>query len=140
MKRPEGRPTKYNNDRVNQVSSYLSDCKENRKTIPTIEGLAEYMFVNVDTINEWRDRHPEFSVAIKAILEKQKNKLMIDGLYGGKEVNATMAIFLLKANHGMMETEKKVLAQEGVFNVNIDGLIGLSKTTGKTEDSSPETI
>lgn len=28
---------------------------------------------------------------------------MDDGMYGGKEVNAGMAIFLLKANHGMKE-------------------------------------
>ena len=28
---------------------------------------------------------------------------MNDGMYGGKEVNAAMAIFLLKANHGLSD-------------------------------------
>jgi hypothetical protein len=30
---------------------------------------------------------------------------MDDGMYGGKEVNAGMAVFLLKANHGMKDDQ-----------------------------------
>ena len=36
-------------------------------------------------------------------MSKQKQQLIDDGLYGGKKVNAAMAIFLLKANHGMSD-------------------------------------
>ena len=30
---------------------------------------------------------------------------MSDGMYGGREINQAMAIFLLKCNHGMKESE-----------------------------------
>lgn len=108
-----GRPTGYNDDRVSQVRSYLSECGREQTQLPTIEGLAEYMFINPDTIYEWRDKHPEFSEAIKGLLAKQKAQLMNDGMYGGKEVNSTMAIFLLKVNHGMIETEKQLIETKG---------------------------
>lgn len=107
-----GRPTTYNDNRINEVKSYLALCGRENAELPTIEGLAGHMDVNPDTIYEWREKHLEFSEAIKGLLGKQKNQLMNDGMYGGKEVNSTMAIFLLKCNHGMIETEKKIV--EGV--------------------------
>jgi hypothetical protein len=44
---------------------------------------------------------------------------MTDGLYGGREVNASMAIFLLKAIHGLKENEPSTLIQ-----VNIKPILG----------------
>jgi len=35
-------------------------------------------------------------------------------MYGGKEVNAAMAIFLLKANHGLKDNEGQVNIQVNV--------------------------
>jgi hypothetical protein len=46
-------------------------------------------------------------------------------MYGGKEVNSTMAIFLLKANHGMIETEKKMLVGEN--GESLKGLIQINE-------------
>ena len=40
-------------------------------------------------------------------------KLINDGLYGGKEVNSIMAIFLLKANHGMIDSTNVDLTSKG---------------------------
>jgi len=57
----------------------------------------------------------EFSVYIKILADKQKNQLMNDGLYGGKEVNSTMAIFLLKVIHGFNEGPN-TLIQNNFFN------------------------
>jgi len=102
MKR--GRPTLYNLSVIDKIKKYLSITGKDKKTLPTREGFAIYLGVNVDTVNEWSNRHSIFSDAIKEIDEKQKNQLIEDGLYGGKGVNSTMAIFLLKANHKMVET------------------------------------
>jgi len=45
---------------------------------------------------------------------------MNDGLYGGKEVNSTMAIFLLKANHGLIEKSALDLTTDGE---KLEGLV-----------------
>jgi hypothetical protein len=52
-------------------------------------------------------------LSIKKLADLQKNQLMNDGMYGGKEVNAGMAIFLLKAVHGLRD-QPQILQQ---FNV-----------------------
>lgn len=98
-----GRPTKYKPEVFDQIEEYLSMAGREQTSLPSIEGLALHIGVNTDTINEWSKRYPKFSVAIKKIAARQKKQLMDDGMYGGKEVNAAMAIFLLKVNHGMQE-------------------------------------
>lgn len=104
-----GRPTDYNQTLVEEVKKYLKSTGRQQTELPTMEGLAGYFEVNTDTLVEWAKLYPAFSAAIKELKEKQKEQLMNDGLYGGKEVNSTMAIFLLKVNHGMIETEKKMM-------------------------------
>lgn len=119
QKHPGGRPTKYNPQIVQKVDEYLASVGHEQAELPTIEGLAHYLDVDTDTISTWveaRDEHgnlthPEFSVAIKKVKERQKTQLINDGMYGGKEVNAAMAIFLLKANHGMKDSSPQVLVQ-----------------------------
>lgn len=60
--------------------------------------------INDDTLNEWCKVREDFSATIKGIKDYQKMRLMNDGLLG--KVNSTMAIFLLKANHNMIETDR----------------------------------
>jgi len=99
-----GRPTKYIPEIIYpKIDEYLKLCGREQTELPTIEGLALHLSVNKDTIMEWAKVHKEFSVYIKKLADKQKNQLMNDGLYGGKEVNSTMAIFLLKVIHGFNE-------------------------------------
>lgn len=100
-----GRPTKYTPDIFPKIEEYLVSCSKEQMTLPTIEGLSLYLGVNTDTINEWAKTYHEFSATIKKLVAKQKQQLMDDGMYGGKEVNAAMAIFLLKVNHGMKDGE-----------------------------------
>lgn len=110
MARPVGRPTKYSEAVLVQLDDYLERFPIENTTgeLPTMEGFALHIGVNTDTIQEWQKKHPEFSVSIKRLMHIQKHRLVNDGLYGGKEVNSTMAIFLLKANHGLIETEKQI--------------------------------
>lgn len=108
-----GRPTKYIPEAIfPAIEKYLASVNDTE--LPSIEGLADFLDVNTDTIYEWRDKYPQFSDTIKKIAAKQKKQLMNDGMYGGKEVNAAMAIFLLKVNHGMKENEPSTLNQ---FNI-----------------------
>lgn len=99
-----GRPTKYIPDILfPKINEYLSGCGRQQTQLPTAEGLALYLGVNTDTLYEWNKVHPEFSEYLKKMSEVQKDQLINDGMYGGKEVNASMAIFLLKAIHHLKE-------------------------------------
>jgi len=96
-----GRPTQYIPEVIYpKIESYMQQCGREQTSLPTIEGLALYLGVHKDTLYEWSEQHPAFSDALSIIKDKQKQQLIDDGLYGGKEVNSGLAIFLLKANHG----------------------------------------
>ena len=97
-----GAPTKYLPAVIfPKIEEYITSCGREQTSLPTVEGLADYLGVISETIREWAKKYPDFSATIKKVTDKQKNQLMNDGMYGGKEVNAAMAIFLLKCNHGM---------------------------------------
>lgn len=119
----KGRPTKYDETVITITKEYIDSCGREATELPTIEGLAHRLGINTDTINEWTKTYEDFSAAIKELKERQKNQLINDGMYGGKEVNSTMAIFLLKANHDMIETERKMLV--GKDGESLKGLIEL---------------
>lgn len=111
-----GRPTKYIPATIHpKIEKYLESCSREQTGLPTVEGLALELGVNVDTLYEWRKKHPKFSEHFKKVAQKQKDQLINDGMYGGKEVNASMAIFLLKAIHGLKD-QPQVLQQ-----INIGG-------------------
>lgn len=99
-----GRPTDYSEEVLERLKEYYSMCGREQTELPTVEGFANFIDVDPDTIGNWGDKHPDFFGAIKKLKSRQKNQLINDGLYGGKEVNQAMAIFLLKANHGLKET------------------------------------
>lgn len=120
QKHAGGRPTKYIPEVIfPKVEEYILSCGKEQTELPSIEGLAIALDINTDTINEWTKIYPEFSASIKKLAYKQKKQLMDDGLYGGKEVNAAMAIFLLKVNHGMKENDPSTLVQ-----VNVQPILG----------------
>lgn len=121
MAHPGGRPTKYEGDiTVQKAYDYLNSCvdteSEFHKTrgtssdtfervldvkLPMVEGLSSYLGVNIDTINEWTKKYPEFSGAVEDLKKEQKRKLAEGGISG--KYNASMAKFILSANHGMRE-------------------------------------
>lgn len=98
-----GRPTKYYPAIINKIDEYFTTVGREQTCLPSIEGLAEYLDISTETVYQWGKVHKEFSDTIKKVAERQRKQLMDDGMYGGKEVNAAMAIFLLKANHGMSD-------------------------------------
>lgn len=99
-----GAPTKYDPLTIYpKIEEYIKSCSKEQTELPTIEGLALHLNITKETLYQWTKKYEDLSDAIKRILMKQKTQLMNDGMYGGKEVNATMAIFLLKVNHGLNE-------------------------------------
>lgn len=113
-KRP-GQPTKYNEKMLQKAKDYLTFSLKN-KNLPLIEELARLCEVDTDTINNWSNESYEFFGAIKRIKELQKERIILKG-FSAK--NPTFSIFMLKANHGMIETEKQIQETDRSINVNI---------------------
>lgn len=103
QKHPGGRPTDYREDICEKVDVYLSMCGREQTALPTIEGFAVYLDVARSTVYLWAKEHKEFSDTLEKISTYQKIQLINDGIYGGKEVNATIVKLMLQNNHGMKE-------------------------------------
>ena len=115
-----GRPTKYIHQLIHpKIEEYLSFCGRENTKLPTVEGLANHIDVNTETVYEWVKNYPEFSNYIKKLAQLQKDQLINDGMFGGREINASMAIFLLKAIHGLKENDPNTLVQ-----VNVKPILG----------------
>lgn len=140
VKHAGGRPTKYIPDIVFPIiDEYLESCGRENTELPTVEGLAEKLGIVKDTIYQWSEKYPEFSDYLKKVADKQRNQLINDGMYGGKEVNASMAIFLLKAIHGMKDgSQPSVNIQEAKILVLPPELIGKYDISQNTERGGPE--
>ena len=98
-----GRPTKYDPSFVDEVDKYLATTGKENMHLPKIQSFALWLDVNDDTLVEWGKKYPEFSAALKKLMKRQAEQLIDDGIYGGKEVNATIVKLLLQNNHGMKE-------------------------------------
>ncbi len=103
------RPTKYDPSFVEKVDQYLANATRENMHLPKIESFAIFLDVHKDTLYEWAKKYPEFSDSLKKILVKQAERLIDDGIYGGKEVNATIIKLMLEHNHGMRETIRQEL-------------------------------
>lgn len=98
-----GRPTLYQDSFIDAVDSYLENATRENMHLPKIESFAKYLGVHKDTLYTWAKEYPEFSDALKKIMNEQAERLIDDGIYGGKEVNAAIVKLMLQNNHGMKE-------------------------------------
>jgi hypothetical protein len=95
-----GRPSKYSEEMHAKSDAYIKLCLSNKR-IPYIEELALELGVNDDTLVEWGKDHDEFSATIKRLKMVQRLCFKRDALE--RKIHPTMAIFLLKVNHGLDE-------------------------------------
>lgn len=116
-----GRPCEYCAKAVEievKTNKYLNDCRGKNGTkpaIPFLEELADILDVDTETLSNWANKkkeddsleHPQFFDTWKKIKNYQK-LLLLKRTLG--RFNPSGAIFQLKANHGMIETEKTILA------------------------------
>lgn len=113
-----GRPSTYdpNKDYAKLAEDYLQTCGREQTKLPKLsEFCREVLRVSQDAVEDWLklENSEQLSGAIKRVKEAQMEQLMDDGLYGGKEVNTAMAIFQLKANHGMIESDRHIVETKG---------------------------
>lgn len=108
-----GRPTKYNPSFIDMVDEYLATCGREQTKLPTFEGFSLFLDVSLDAMAEWRKLYPDFNGALKRIEKMQKEQLINDGIYGGKEVNSTIVKLLLQNNHGMREKSDTDITTNG---------------------------
>jgi hypothetical protein len=108
-----GRPTKYKPEIITKINEYLEEAIPQNMKIPTVEGIALKLGISRDTLYEWADKYPEFSDTFERLKMMQKEHLTEIGIFGGKEINATIVQLLLKVNHGMIETSKL----EGILDI-----------------------
>lgn len=103
MANPVGRPTSYDPSFIQEVDEYLQTTGKEACELPTLQGFSLHINRSLDAIEDWRKLYPEFSGALKKLMATQATQLINDGIYGGKEVNATIVKLLLQNNHGMKE-------------------------------------
>lgn len=103
MSKKVGRPTKYYPEIYGDIEAYLLTTGRENTKLPTIEGLALYLNVHKDTLYEWAKENREFSDALDKLKMLQKEQLINDGIYGGKEVNSAIVKLVLGHNHGMTD-------------------------------------
>lgn len=112
-KHPGGRPSKYDPIFIKKVDEYLATTGREQTTLPKVVSFARYIGVSKDTLYEWAKNNKEFSDSLAKIMEAQEETLIDDGIYGGKEVNATIVKLLLMNNHGMREKTDTDLTSKG---------------------------
>lgn len=95
-----GRPTKYKKEFIKEAEKYLDEC-ENARKVPFLEEFAGRIGVSQDSVKRWTEANEDFCGAIERIKDYQRMALITLGLK-----SPAMLIFLLKANHGMIETSK----------------------------------
>jgi hypothetical protein len=98
-----GRPTEYDPSFCEELDVYLLTTGKEQTSLPTLQGFSLHLGFDSDTLNNWAKDHPEFFGTLKRLKEIQAKQLIDDGIYGGKEVNATIVKLLLQNNHGMKE-------------------------------------
>jgi len=95
-----GRPTKYEPSFIGKVDEYLKEATKENMSLPKVVSFALKIGVNKTTLYEWAKKYPDFSNALEKIKLSQEERLLDDGIYGGKEVNSTIVKLALTNNHG----------------------------------------
>lgn len=111
-----GRPTKYTQSLPIRVKKYTENCIKNEE-FPTIEGAALGLGVSARTLYGWETEYPEFFQTMEALRDAQKHMLQAGGLTG--KFNTRMAVFLLKASHGLSDNPPPIHAtQNNYMNIS----------------------
>ena len=112
---PAGRPTKYNQDMLDQTREYIDSGyldKENSKVIPSRVGLALCLGLSSSTIDNWGDDpdKTEFLGMLEEIHDKQHEILINSGLCGVFNANITK---LALTRHGYADKSDNEYSGKG---------------------------
>jgi hypothetical protein len=135
-----GRPTLYSPKIIDELNQYLTEAVPENMKIPTVEGIALRVGINKKTLYEWAKIYPEFSNALEELKMKQKECLQEIGIFGGKEINATIVALLLKVNHDMIETTRQEIGGVNGQPIQIIAGRGFIPPNTKIDTIEPEQI
>ena len=107
------KPTKYSEETLKVYAEYMQEAIPQNMKIPTVEGLALKLGISKETLYQWRKIHTEISDALRELKMKQKEYLTEIGIFGGKEINASIVALFLRANHNVVETTKSDITSGG---------------------------
>lgn len=96
-----GRPTEYTEDLPDKLRAYAKDCLS-KHLIPWLEEFCHKNEISERTLRDWSKTHDEMRDAHDYLMMIQK--MILKQLCISK--GGAGPIFLLKANHGMIETER----------------------------------
>lgn len=132
-----GRPTLYDASYCLKADDYVKQCidewDEYHKTrgeksdtyernlkvkLPTHEGFATLLGVNVRLLYAWGDKYPDFQQSLDFITKAQKERLLQEGLAGN--YNPIIAKLVLSSNHGMREKTDMTSDGEKVTSVKVE--------------------
>lgn len=110
LKSKGGRPTKLTKEIITLSQEYIDNSKDEYEVkgdnkpfivwdvkLPTIEGLANYLNVNRDSLYEWEKESEEYSDILTRVRNAQAERLINKGLAG--QYNPVIAKLLL-TKHG----------------------------------------
>lgn len=100
-----GRPSKYNDNVVEQSKYYLDNHTDYDDIIPSIVGLAYLLKVTRQTIYTWGEEHPEFLDILESLNQKQERLLLSGGLGGSFNPSITKLVLGKHNYHEKQETE-----------------------------------
>jgi len=109
----KGRPSKYSQEMLKETEKYLEEAVPENMDLPMVEGLAIRLNVSKQALYRWAKKHKDFRNALRRLKMLQKLHLAKIGIYGGKEINATIVALMLRVNHKMVETTKQDITSKG---------------------------
>jgi hypothetical protein len=109
----KGRPCLYNEAMQAAADAYIHDYANYGDVVPQIAGLACYLGIHRDTVQDWVKKYPSFSVTVSTIKVMQE-RLLINGSLSDK-LNTKTSLMLLSANHGITE-KSKIVTDDGQGN------------------------
>ena len=119
-----GRPLKITNDDIpgiqQKAEDYLNSCGREQTKLPKVTEFYRLIGITREHGDRLQSLSKRFSYICKEIKSRQEQQLIDDSFYGGKEVNGGVGVFLLKAQHGYVETEHRVISFDKDAPLNIE--------------------
>lgn len=106
-----GRPTKYNDEMLEQAYSYLDNYLACGDLVPSIAGLADELGICEKTCYNWAEKHPEFLQSLERIKTRQHRRLLNGGL--ANEFNPAIVRLGLSTNHGYTDKSATDVTSQG---------------------------
>lgn len=103
-----GRPTTYTPEVVEAAWLYIDTYEEHGHNIPSVAGLCQVIKRSRSIVYDWaKDPEKEFSDILDALLEKQEQKLVDNGLSGA--FNSTITKLIL-TKHGYSDKQDNTVS------------------------------